>query len=201
MDNCDWWIRATKHSTTDTCQVVKLSEKQTCSHTQLPNENVLCHFLKGILVDSTDSMLWRKQIQRTLNNRLCVHISYWKAWNPKMYDLNLLRGTHEEGFQRQLLYCCNLEKKNLGAVTHIKMSDDNKFEYFFIAIGCAVRALQICLRPIIIIDGTHLKGKYLGTIFLVVGMDGNNQILPIAFGVGKTESGESWIWFLSRLKE
>ncbi|KAL7598049.1 hypothetical protein Lser_V15G25294 [Lactuca serriola] len=32
-------------------------------------------------------------------------------------------------------------------------------------------------------------------------MDGNNQILPIAFGIGKTESRESWTWFLSRLKE
>nr|KAJ0196720.1 hypothetical protein LSAT_V11C700375310 [Lactuca sativa] len=38
-------------------------------------------------------------------------------------------------------------------------------------------------------------------MFLEVGMDGNNQILPIAFGVGKIKSGESWIWFLSRLKE
>nr|KAJ0187820.1 hypothetical protein LSAT_V11C900498960 [Lactuca sativa] len=56
-------------------------------------------------------------------------------------------------------------------------------------------------RPILIIDGAHLKGKYLGTIFLAVGIDGNNQILPISFCVGKTESRESWIWFLSRLKE
>nr|KAJ0189800.1 hypothetical protein LSAT_V11C800437630 [Lactuca sativa] len=67
--------------------------------------------------------------------------------------------------------------------------------------GEPVRAFQRYLRPIIIIHGAHLKGEYLDTMFLVVGMDGNNQILPIAFGVGKTESEESWIWFLSRLQE
>nr|KAJ0207447.1 hypothetical protein LSAT_V11C500295880 [Lactuca sativa] len=101
-----------------------------------------------------------------------------------MYALNLLRGTPEESFQRLPLYCYNLEKKNIRMVIHIKMSDDRKFEYFFMAIGCAirffyiptslylmsihVRAFQSCLRPIIIIDDTHLKGKYLGTMFLAV---------------------------------
>nr|KAJ0198207.1 hypothetical protein LSAT_V11C700352950 [Lactuca sativa] len=37
------------------------------------------------------------------------------------------------------------------------------------------------------IDGAHLKGKYLGIMFLAIGMNGNNQILPFALGVGKTE--------------
>nr|KAJ0187338.1 hypothetical protein LSAT_V11C900482560 [Lactuca sativa] len=63
----------------------------------------------------------------------------------------------------------------------------------------AVRAFQRCLLPIIIIDAAHLKGKYLGTMFPTIGMDGNNQLLHIVFFVGK--SGESWIWFLSRLKK
>nr|KAJ0213752.1 hypothetical protein LSAT_V11C400191570 [Lactuca sativa] len=64
-----------------------------------------------------------------------------------------------------------------------------------------IKAFQRCLLPIIFIDGSHLKTKYLGTMFLAIGLDGTNQILPIAFGVGRTKHGESWIWFLSRLKE
>ena len=36
------------------------------------------------------------------------------------------------------------------------------------------------LRKVIIIDGAHLKGDYLGTMFLAVGMDANNQVVPIA---------------------
>nr|KAJ0198909.1 hypothetical protein LSAT_V11C600330620 [Lactuca sativa] len=169
----------TKHNTTDSFQVVKLSEKHTFSNTQLrprhrhANKKVLGHFLKGILADST-------------------------AWNDKIYALNLLRRTPEESFLRLPIYCYNLQKKNLGMVTHIETNDDNKFEYFFMTTGCVVQAFQRCLRPIIIINGAHLKGKYLG---IIVGMDGNNQILPVAFGVGKTKSEESWIWFLSRLKE
>lgn len=57
------------------------------------------------------------------------------------------------------------------------------------------------MRPLLIIDAAHLKGKYLGTNLLVVGMDGNNQIIPIATGVCQGETGEAWTWFLSKLKE
>ncbi|GJW63266.1 transposase, MuDR, MULE transposase domain protein [Tanacetum coccineum] len=32
-------------------------------------------------------------------------------------------------------------------------------------------------------------------------MDGNNQIIPIATGVSQGETGESWTWFLRKLKE
>ena len=38
-------------------------------------------------------------------------------------------------------------------------------------------------RPVIIIDGAHLKGAYLGTNLMAVAMDGNNDILPLAYGV------------------
>ncbi|XP_024966687.1 uncharacterized protein LOC112506684 [Cynara cardunculus var. scolymus] len=55
--------------------------------------------------------------------------------------------------------------------------------------------------PLLIIDSVHLKGPYVGTMFSAVGMDGNNEIVPIAMGVGKTESGPSWTWFLRKLSQ
>lgn len=64
-----------------------------------------------------------------------------------------------------------------------------------------IQAFLHHLRPLLIIDAAHLKGKYLGTNLLVVGMDGNNQIVPIATGVSQGETGESWTWFLSKLKD
>ncbi|GKA13825.1 transposase, MuDR, MULE transposase domain protein [Tanacetum coccineum] len=64
-----------------------------------------------------------------------------------------------------------------------------------------VRSFVRYLRPLIIIDAAHLKGSYKGTNLLAVGMDGNNQILPIAMGVTHGETGASWTWFMNRLKE
>nr|GEY64300.1 hypothetical protein [Tanacetum cinerariifolium] len=48
---------------------------------------------------------------------------------------------------------------------------------------------------------TKLLGNYLETSLLAVGMDGNNQILPLAIGVSQGKTGESWTWFLTKLEE
>ncbi|GJT33099.1 transposase, MuDR, MULE transposase domain protein [Tanacetum coccineum] len=57
------------------------------------------------------------------------------------------------------------------------------------------------LRPLLIIDAAHLKGQYKGTNLLAVGMDGNNQIMPVAFGICKEETGPCWSWWMFVLKE
>ncbi|GJU62516.1 transposase, MuDR, MULE transposase domain protein [Tanacetum coccineum] len=51
------------------------------------------------------------------------------------------------------------------------------------------------------IDAAHLKGLYKGTNLVAVAMDGNNQIVPIAFGICKGETGPCWSWWMSVLKE
>nr|GEX20083.1 transposase, MuDR, MULE transposase domain protein [Tanacetum cinerariifolium] len=46
-----------------------------------------------------------------------------------------------------------------------------------------------CLRLVLMIDAAHIKGLYKGTNLVAVAIDGNNQIVPIAFGICKGESG------------
>nr|GEY06419.1 hypothetical protein [Tanacetum cinerariifolium] len=46
-----------------------------------------------------------------------------------------------------------------------------------------------------------LKGSIQGTNLIAVGMDGNNQIIPIAFSICKGETGPCWSWWMSILKE
>ena len=38
-------------------------------------------------------------------------------------------------------------------------------------------------RLAVAIDGTYLKGKYKGVLYVTATMDGKEQIFPIAFGV------------------
>ncbi|XP_076952698.1 uncharacterized protein LOC143626510 [Bidens hawaiensis] len=128
-------------------------------------------------------------------------LSYKQAWAGKVYAETLLVGTSDESFGRLPIYCHNLELANPGTRTHILRDCSNRFEMSFVAIGAAIRSFVRCLWPVIIIDGAHMKGSFKGTMFLAVGMDGNNKIFPIAFGVGKSESSDSWTWFLSRLRE
>jgi transposase-like protein len=50
-------------------------------------------------------------------------------------------------------------------------------------------------------DGAFLIGKYKGTILTMVAADGNNQLLPLAIAFAEGGNGDSWYWFLERLKQ
>nr|GEW60460.1 hypothetical protein [Tanacetum cinerariifolium] len=80
------------------------------------------------------------------------------------------------------------QRKNEGTVTRIKTGEKGVFEMLSIALGASIRTFVNYLRPLLMIDAAHLKGLYKGTNLTAVGMDGNNQIVPIAFGICKGET-------------
>ncbi|XP_024178772.1 uncharacterized protein LOC112184764 [Rosa chinensis] len=55
-------------------------------------------------------------------------------------------------------------------------------------------------RPLIGLDGAHLKGHHLGQLLTAIGIDDNNGIFPIAFSIAVVENQETWTWFLQYLK-
>ena len=54
---------------------------------------------------------------------------------------------------------------------------------------------------LISVDGCHLKSKFGGQLLIVVGIDLNDQYMPIAFVVVLTETKETWKCFLNLLLE
>ena len=60
------------------------------------------------------------------------------------------------------------------------------------AFDACISDFHECCRPAIAIDVTHLKGKYNRILFIATIMDGNDQIFPIAFGVGHLENDRCW---------
>ena len=47
---------------------------------------------------------------------------------------------------------------------------------------------------------TLLTEKYKGQILAIIGMDGNHQMLSLAFAFMENENTDSWYWFLERVK-
>ena len=102
-----------------------------------------------------------------------------------------VRGTPEDSFKLLPLYMEMLKKKNLGTCTFLEVDKENNFKYFFMAIGGCIHGFISSIRPVIAIDGTFLKGKFKGTLFIATALDGNNQLYPVAFGVGDSENDAS----------
>ncbi|GJT89878.1 transposase, MuDR, MULE transposase domain protein [Tanacetum coccineum] len=175
---CDWYLRATLWDNTKKYYITYLNDVHTCSKTQTypnhrnANKKVIGHLLTPKLQDRS-RVLRGKDIQLDILSEYKIHISYQQAMKGKHY----------------------------GTVTRIKTDDNGVFEMLFIAIGASIRTFLNYLRPVLMIDAAHLKGLYKGTNLVAVAMDGNNQIVPIAFGICKGETGPCWSWWMSVLKE
>ena len=94
-----------------------------------------------------------------------------------------------------------LEQKNLGTITNIVIDVDNQFKYLFMDFGACIFRFHTSIRLVITVDGTFLKSKYLDTLFVATSKDSNNQIYPLAFGIGDSKNDASWEWFLTILYE
>ncbi|KAL6516753.1 hypothetical protein OROHE_018041 [Orobanche hederae] len=92
-----------------------------------------------------------------------------------------------------------LEQSNPGSVVDLQTDEAGAFEYCFMSLAASIRGFKAC-RPVIVVDGTHLKGKYNGIMFVAATKDANEQIFPLAFGFGAKECDESWIWFLEQCR-
>jgi hypothetical protein len=132
-------------------------------------------------------------------------IGYVKAYQAKKKVLEHRRGTYEASYHNLPNLLHTIFQMNLDSYYDIKdypcVEKPCKFvlQQPFLALGACIRAFKF-RRPVICIDGTFLTGKYKGTILTVVAADSNNQLLPLVIAFVEGENGDSWYWFLERLK-
>ncbi|XP_071708335.1 uncharacterized protein [Rutidosis leptorrhynchoides] len=106
-----------------------------------------------------------------------------------------------EGFQIKPNYSEKLRLSNPGSVTNIRTDNEGRFVMSYMSIGAATRSFVNYARPVIIVDGAHLKSCYLGTNLIAIAMDANNGILPLAYGIRAGETTDHWTWFFGNLRD
>ena len=58
------------------------------------------------------------------------------------------------------------------------------------------------LMHVVSLDGTFLRGKYLGNMLLAVGKDGNGNTLPLSWAIIiGNEDIANWTWFMEKMLE
>nr|GEV84815.1 transposase, MuDR, MULE transposase domain protein [Tanacetum cinerariifolium] len=204
--DCQWNVYTRKVKDGNMFIVSNCKDIHNCSKTQInPNHrNATMKLLGNILLDKirdSNRVYKVKDLQHDMRVDWKIDISYKRAWGGRNMALKILTGIHEDSFSQLPHYCYNLKLANEGTVTHILTDADGRFEMLYVGFRFAIISFLRYMRPLIIIDGAHLKGNHLGTNLLAIGMDGNNHILPLATGVSQGETGESWTWFLTKLEE
>ncbi|XP_049410738.1 uncharacterized protein LOC125873967 [Solanum stenotomum] len=100
---------------------------------------------------------------------LRVDVNYSLAWRAKENALISLRGTTTASHNKLPAYMMNITYP--GSHIRLKKTDKNEFLYLFVALNNCIQDFNRC-RPVIVVDGSHLRGSYNGTFVAASTMDG-----------------------------
>ncbi len=138
-------------------------------------------------------------IVKDIKLELGVDISYDKAFRAKQLALEVIHGTHEDAYKAIPKYCTDVEQTNPNSVVHLDITSENRFRRVFISYGACAMGFANC-RPLLGLDGTHLKTTYKGILLSAIAIDAKGQLFPVAYAAVDTENTENWFWMLELLR-
>ena len=121
-----------------------------------------------------------KMIQVEMLKVWGVEVSYDKTYRAKQKVLAKIICNWDESFAQ-------LKRSDRDNVTVLKWINGH-FHRFFWTFGASLRSFKQHLRPIIIMDGTHITGKYSSCLIGATAMDGGNNIFQSAFAIMEIEN-------------
>ncbi|XP_070020490.1 uncharacterized protein [Nicotiana sylvestris] len=118
-----------------------------------------------------------------------------KAYLGHKRAFEIVYGKWDKSFADLPRYMAALQQLNPGTVVEWKLEKilgkpEYTFNYVFWVFKPAINGFSHC-RPVISIDGTHVYGKYDIKLSIVVAVDANGQIYPLAFAICANESQET----------
>ena len=116
----------------------------------------------------------------------------------------MLFGTAKGEYEKVSDYANAIRVNLLGSTAIVKCTGLDKppvmFERMYICLQPCKEGFIAGCRPIMGVDGAHLRGPFPDILLTAVGKDGNNNIFPVAWAVVEVENTETWTWFLALLR-
>ncbi|RID71102.1 hypothetical protein BRARA_C03060 [Brassica rapa] len=202
-EGCPWRVHAAKLPGVPTFTIRTIHESHTCG-----GINHLGHQQASVqwVASSVEQRLREnpnckpKEILEEIHRVHGITLSYKQAWRGKERIMATMRGSFEEGYRLLPQYCEQVKRTNPGSIASVYGSPaDNCFQRLFVSFHASIFGFLNACRPLLGLDRTYLKNKYLGTLLLATGFDGDGALFPLAFGVVDEESDENWMWFLCEL--
>nr|GEZ18094.1 hypothetical protein [Tanacetum cinerariifolium] len=103
-------------------------------------------------------------------------------------------------------YVCELKRCNPYTTVKIDVygvedpeMPTRMFRRIYVCLGALKRGFREGGKELFALDGAFMKGQYPGQMLTAVGMDANNGIYPVAYGIVESEKQYSWNWLLKCL--
>ncbi|KAG7559341.1 Zinc finger SWIM-type [Arabidopsis thaliana x Arabidopsis arenosa] len=206
---CPWRVYATKLEDSERFEVRTVILQHTCSvdargdfHKQASTAVI------GKLMRTRYVGVGRgprpNELRRMLRQEFSLNVSYWKAWRAREIAMDNAMGSAMGSFALIQPYFKLLMATNPNSITALETETDNlgvtRFKYLFFALHASIKGYAY-MRKVIVIDGTHLRGRYGGCLVAASAQDANFQVFPLAFGIVNSENDEAWTWFMTKLTD
>ena len=204
VSGCKWYIRASNRL--DGVSVTRREERHTCDTSLSSKDHPLASHLwiarkcHGLHKDSNSIKI--SNIQQYIEKHWGVTVNYKRAWRAKEELIRLIDGNPEDAYRILPHYGRELERSNAGTHVVIERSADipdipielagYDFRRVFWMFGPVARAFRRTLRPLLTLDGTFLKGKYPGVLLVATAIDGNQQLMCLAYAIVDKENIKTW---------
>ncbi|KAL5166279.1 hypothetical protein HKD37_18G051266 [Glycine soja] len=211
---CPFYMRAIISKKTDTWKVTQWGRPHTClnmtmtqDHEKLDSD-LIATCVVGMIRE--DPSIKISLIQERINSEFAYKVSYKKAWLVKQKAIAIEYGDWDESYPKLSSWLTHMQNHSPGSYFQVLHDDfiigntvsreHRQFHRVFWTFGQCKEAFKYC-KPIIQVDGTHLYGKYRGTLLMATSQDRNGGVLPLAFTMVERETLTAWSWFLAHLRE
>ncbi|XP_021735683.1 uncharacterized protein LOC110702287 [Chenopodium quinoa] len=202
---CHFKVVVRRSVNQDFWQIKSLNLKHNCLRDR-SNHNLTTEYLAEKYIEEFRSdPLWKiKAFRRKVLGDLGIEITYSKAWMARARAKLKIYGSASEQYARVWDYGKAVLKYSPGSgcvvmVEGVEKPEPPLFLRMYMCLAPLAKGFLSGCRPLIGLDGTHLKGPYLRQILVAVGKDGNNNIYPIVSATVEIENKETWIFFLECL--
>ena len=210
-EGCPWMIKVAQDNRKESIVVKEFCDKHKCERLW-EDKSLTAPFLTSIFIDEfrdnqrMDLTAFRAKVHRRFN----LTPSRFKLGRARKAALTIIHGDEAQQFSLLCDYGQELRTRNPGSrfflsTNQVTDNDDpvpkeHLATLYFSYDACKRGFLEGC-RPLICIDGCHIKTRYKGVLLTAVGIDPNDCIYPIAMGLVEVECTSSWEWFLTTLRD
>ncbi|XP_062028876.1 uncharacterized protein LOC133744862 [Rosa rugosa] len=203
--NCPFELFASKMQHKDTLMIKTYNGEHNCPRI-LDNSMVQTPYLTQKFAEQIKLNLGisTESLAQPMAAGVRARVSFQQAYRTKKAALSLLEKNMKEQYARVQDYAQELKRVDSNTTVDIKYDFNNPgqlpvFKRMYVCLGVLKMGFRDGCRPILGLDGYHLKSAYGGQLLSAEGLDPNNTTWVVAYVVVEMESKDSCDWFLRLL--